>query len=89
MPPFWFQSNIAAQDSQSLDISVSKGGHSAHWIPKISKIKRKQITIFKDSQNPKLKLEDRGILGYTRKRKRGMCLKKPLFLSTLRDGQCL
>ena len=44
MPPFWFHPNIAAQDSQSLDTSVSKGGQSACWIPRISKIKRKQIT---------------------------------------------
>ena len=51
MPPFRFHPNIAAQDSQSLDTSVSKGGHSAHWIPRISKIKRKQITIFKDSKS--------------------------------------
>ena len=35
--------------------------------------------IFKDSQNPTLKSEDRGILGYTRKRKRGMCIKKLIF----------
>ena len=35
--------------------------------------------IFKDSQNPTLKSEDRGVLGCTRKRKRGMCIKKLIF----------